>query len=668
MRRTPPIDPRAVLRILHRIAAGLLFVGGAAGGEADRPALADPGAIRVSLVGTLRPSAIRDVAAGHVEVRGTAPDAAAVLLLVTTSRGVAAMARAPVRDGAFSRRYPADFPGAPPLAPGMLFIDATAGDDFRPDLPGRFQAEAALILHDPGRGLLPDLPSAFTNDLLDAAGHTDDRSAEWPVVRALVNLCMRSRGARMAGFGRSGFDLADPASLRWFKDNLTLYEFDGRDRDWSAPLGARVRRTFWQAVWDSWFNSTNDHPQDGNDGNRAPSNYVPYTFANDFADVLIAYILKGGAAGPLDDNLPAILGEGIENLLAMQHREAWNFALPDGRGKRESYGAGAFRYGLFEDGEILTEGKGWFHNPEFLDYAGGGVFNGRAVWALGEALKANPRRPLAARLREAIALSVKYCLHDAIEAGYAKRTRPDGPAYWRDAGEHGYLLAGMLAACSVAPEMPVQSPGGGTVELRAACASALAALLELEGPERRFAVYPNVDAFAVIALADGADVLKGHPDAPRWLEAAARVARAWMEARVDAREHAGPAVHFGLRIAPGRMTFNWRRLSDRCADRNVIHFYISGHWIHALARLHALTGDGDFRDRAEAVVRYLCGDNPWSARLLTETGGVYNWVEDADGDGVEDALKRDLYPESTAFCQIGILHLLRALGRSTAAR
>ena len=47
-----------------------------------------------------------------------------------------------------------------------------------------------LVLHAGARDI-PDLPSAFTGDLLDAAGRTDSRSSEWPAVRALVNLFMR---------------------------------------------------------------------------------------------------------------------------------------------------------------------------------------------------------------------------------------------------------------------------------------------------------------------------------------------------------------------------------------------------------------------------------------------------------------------------------------------
>lgn len=64
------------------------------------------------------------------------------------------------------------------------------------------------------------------------------------------------------------------------------------------------------------------------------------------------------------------------------------------------------------------------------------------------------------------------------------------------------------------------------------------------------------------------------------------------------------------------------------------------------------------------MVGYLCGDNPWGVRLLNEMGGVYNWVEDRNSDGIEDYLKQDMYPESTAFTLIGLFHLLKALHSS----
>jgi hypothetical protein len=77
-------------------------------------------------------------------------------------------------------------------------------------------------------------------------------------------------------------------------------------------------------------------------------------------------------------------------------------------------------------------------------------------------------------------------------------------------------------------------------------------------------------------------------------------------------------------------------------------FYLTGYWIHALARLYAVSGEVRDRQRAEAMIGYLCGDNPWHLRLFNELGGVYNWVDDTDGDGIEDWLKQDMYPESTA--------------------
>ncbi len=109
-------------------------------------------------------------------------------------------------------------------------------------------------------------------------------------------------------------------------------------------------------------------------------------------------------------------------------------------------------------------------------------------------------------------------------------------------------------------------------------------------------------------------------------------------------------------MAPARLDYRW-------PERTFIFFYKTGHWIHALAKLYALTGHERYRRRAEAMVSYLCGANPWQVRLLNELGGVYNWVEDTDGDGIEDELKQDMYPESTAFCHIGIGHLLRAMYR-----
>jgi hypothetical protein len=603
------------------------------------------------------PAPFADARAGHSAIVGRASDGSVsnVFVRVTTSRGVASRARLPVTNGVFRGRYPADFAGAPPLEPGALFIDATAGADFNAARPGHFQAEATVIVHG-GPAALPDLPSALTSDLLDRRGRTDRRSVEWPVVRALVNRYMRSRGARIVNVGRQNFDLANAADLEWFKGNLTLYEFDYRDRNWSKPLDHRVARTFWQSVWNTWFNSSNDHPLDGNPAHPAQTNYLPYAFANDFADVLVMHLMRLRCTRPLDDNLTAMCREATRNLLAMQQRGTNNFALPDASGKRERYTAGAFRYGMFESGGFLTEGKGWFYNRKFRDYAQGGVLNGRALWALGEALRAEPQGPLAPRLKEAIALALQFCLHDGKAGGYVKQTR-QGNIYWRDAGEHAYLLLGMLAACEIAPDLPVAlGRTNPPSALQMLCVQSLDALADLEKPEHQWAIYPNVDSMAIAALAEGARLLPTERSATRWRAVSTRVADAWMSAHVDPQERVAPTPQFGLRAAPDRMTYVWRQ----GGGLQFFH-YQDGHWIHALADLYALTRDRRYRERAEALISYLCGNNPWQVRLFNELGGVYNWTDDTDGDGIEDLLKQDMYPESTAFCQIGILRLLRSL-------
>jgi len=621
-------------------------------------ALQSPTNPPVSLRDTVTPSAFRNLGAGPVEIAGhvTKPACSNVLVRVTTSLGATTTTQAPVQGTRFRCRYPAEFRGAPALAPGTLFIDATVDGAFDPSRPGAFQAEANVIVHDPKSSQTPELPSAFTCDLLDRAGRTDQASTEWPTVRALVNLSMHSRAAELVHVGRRDFDLAKPADLAWFKENLTLYDFDHRDRDWSQPLRHRVARTFWQSVWNTWFNSSNDHPLDGNPANNHPTNYLPYAFANDFADVLITYVLRQRSTRPLDDNLATLCHEGTENLLAMQHRGAGNFALPDAAGKREHYTAGAFRYGLFENGEFITEGTGWFYQPHFRDYADGGVLNGRAVWALGEALRHQPKGLLSGRLKEAIGLALQFCLHDGLASNYTRKT-PAGNRYWRDAGEHAYLLLGMLAACEVAPDLPVRlDPDKLRTRIDRLCAPSLNALVDLVKTGAQWSIYPNVDSMAIAALARGAIVLKDQPDAARWRETARRVADAWMAVTVDPRERTAPCAHFGLRREPGRMTLVWGK-----GRKAQIFYYQSGHWVQALAELYALTREPRYRVRAEAIVSYLCGDNPWHVRLFNELGGVYNWTDDTDGDGIEDWLKQDMYPESTAFCQIGILRLSEAL-------
>ncbi len=634
------------------LAAALIAAAGAAALEGQ-----------VSLDASITPTPIADLdKGGQVRVSGQVSGAGvtSVLVRVTTSLGGSSQTHVSVRAGRFGAEYPAAFSGAPVLCPCALFVDATADSGFDVFRAGHAQAEVLLLVTDSRSGRIPDLPTAFMSDLRDAGGKVDRDSTKWPGVRATVNLYMRSQAARYCGVARAGFDLDRPVDLAWFKSNLTLYEFGYRDRDWSAPLGARVAPTFFQSVWDTWFNSSNCHPLDGNPQNSAASNYLPYAFSNDFADSLIAFLMRQSPdLVALDDNVATICREGTQNLLAMQHRGADNFALTDHHGKRETYTAGAFRYGMFENGEFITEGKGWFYNPAFNDYVMGGVLNGRCMWGVGEALRREPAGPLAARLKESLALGVKFCLLDAQPLGYAKKTVP-GNVYWRDAGEHAYLALGLVAACAAAPELLVPSPQDGQpVPLRRVCVQALNALADLVSPDNQWSVYPNVDSVAIAALADGAERLPECPDAVRWRETAMRVADAWMACGAgDAKE---PPVHFGLRIKSDRMTFNWHELSPGCADRKAIYLYQTGHWIHALARLYAVTGEARYRDRALAMVRYLCGANPWHVRLFNELGGVYNWVDDTDGDGTEDLLKQDMYPESTAFCQIGIFHLLRAV-------
>ncbi|MHB1460361.1 MAG: hypothetical protein ACYC1M_03655 [Armatimonadota bacterium] len=615
-----------------------------------------PVAPEVSLDDTLTPSAIIRLKKADVPIKGEAPGSRHVLLRVTTSRGQSSQISLPVRDGRFECLYPRQFKKAPKLGADVLFIDATSAASF--DASDK-QAEATLIVMRAG-STPPDLPTAFTNDLLDRKGQADQRSTEWSNMRALMNLYMRSRAAKICGVGRSDFDLAKPADLSWFKTNLALYEFQYRDRDWSTPLNHRVARNFWQSVWDTWFNSSNDHPLDGNPKNTSSDNYMPYAFSNDFADMLIMYLMRPTKHNLLDDNLPQMQQEGVLNLLAMQHTSADNFALLDHRGLQEHYTAGAFRYGVFADGSYMTEGKGWFYNLAFLDYAVGGCLNGRGMWGMGEALRRFPKGAIAEKLKAVIPLTVKFCLKDGLLGGYTKRTAT-GHLYWRDAGEHAYLVVGMLAASKVAPNLPVETANG-KMSLQAACVDALNAFVDLEKPHHQWEVYPNTDSMAIAALADGCLLMPQNPDAKAWRKAATQVADAWMKTKVSPANFKGEVIHFGLRRTPETMTYIWGEVdSSSWQAHNFIFFYQTGHWTHALARLYQLTGDDRYRIRAEQMVTYLCGMNPWGVRLFNELGGVYNWVEDRDKDGIEDNLKFDMYPESTAFSQIGIMHLMKAI-------
>ena len=610
----------------------------------------------VSLEEMLSPSAFHSIEEGPVLIRGTAgAGALEILIRVTDRSGKSTMAKVPVNDGKFSCRYPVEFPGASALRTGMLFVDVTDLRTFDPGQPGDHQAEAALIIHG-GSQQLTDFPNVLITDLIDSHGGTDASSSKWPAVRSLVNLYVQSRGAYLTGVRKPNFDLANPEDFRWFKNNLSLYDFANRDRDWSTPLGGRPARTFWQASSNAWFNPSNDNPIDGNESNRAWTNYRPYAFSNDYSDWLILQWMRRDVTDPFDDTVLQTSRDATRNLLAMQHRAPTNFALPDSTGKRENYTSGAFRYGMFITGEMMSEGTGWFYNPRFKDYINGGVLNGRCTWGLGEALRQDPTGPLAAQIKEGIGLALKFCLHDGLKDGYTKKT-PKGNAYWMTVGEHSYLLLGMLAAYEADHDLliPLETANP-PAKLKDLCVSALNSLVDLKKPGEQWSSYANEDSMAICALSQGAMALNAEPDAPRWLEAASKVADGWLAAKVDPKERSAPCIHFGYRSSPGLMTHNWMNMG-----KVQFYYYLTGHWIHALSDLYAATGNERYRQRAEALVTYLCGNNPLKVRLLTETGGVYNWSDDTNGDGIEDTIKADMYPESTAFVQIGILRLLKSL-------
>jgi hypothetical protein len=276
----------------------------------------------------------------------------------------------------------------------------------------------------------------------------------------------------------------------------------------------------------------------------------------------------------------------MRNLLALQHRGPDNFALPEASGRQEYYTSGAFRYGMFETGEWLTEGKGWFTNPRFRDFAWGGVFNGRAVWALGESLKADPKGPLAGKVREALALALRYCLHDGLVRGYTLRSPSGLPVWCRTPGEHAYLLLGMLAACEVMPEWPVQfdlaQPARTLLDVTI---HALRALAESARPDGQWTHYANSSAMNIAALAEGARVFRENPDATIWKAAAMKAADGWLVLKAHP-ERAEPTPMFGHRSQGDAMTF-------LPGPQEIAHvpLYISGHWLHALAVLHRVTGE-----------------------------------------------------------------------------
>ncbi len=605
----------------------------------------------LSLHDSLTPSPIVALSSGQALIQGrsTQPDGSPVALRITTASGHAFHTSTPVLAHRFSASFPRDFPPAPPLQPDLLYVDASAAPDAASPDPLNHQAQALLIVSGPGPAERPDLPQPFSDDLTDASGRQDAAAAHWPQIRSLANLYMASRAARLAAVGRPHFDLATPTDFAWFRQNLSLFDFDHRDRDWSTPLGHRVAPGFWQAAWNTWFNPSNSHPWDPS---PAQPHFRPYTFTNDLADLLILHQMRRSLPRPFPDHRDALCHQALANLLALQHQAPDNFALPDPPSPRENYTNGAWRYGLFESGEFLTEGTGWFANPAHSDHRRGGVFLGRALWALGESLLAEPSGPLADRIRAALPRSLHFAFHDGPARGYTHPS-PSGLPIWRDPGEHGYLLLGMIAAARADPDLPVPSlQGPSPLPLAQACAQALDALADPPRPDGGWTQYPDQDAMAIAALADGALAFPLHPSAPRWRACAQAAADAWLALPTPVTERRQPTPHFGFRQ-------NHHMTHFMGPDHRLrFTFYVSGHWLHALAKLNKIAPTPRYRDRCLALLSYLCGANPFHARLLNELGSVPNFVLDTDGDGLEDRLTHDLYPESSAFVQIGLLHFL----------
>ena len=582
-----------------------------------------------------------------VRIHGTTTlaEGAKIRLRVTTSQGTSHMATATAKAGVFAARFPVDFQPAVKLTPSVLYVDATGAAEFGGAQAKLSQSEITLFVS--VGGVRPELPFVFTDDFIDTQGKKDAESAQWNRNRTLANLFMRSRGAALMRIQKPAFDLAVPADWQWFQQSAALYDFEHRDRDWSTPLGNRISDGFWNAVWPRWFKPTNDHPWDGDASNKTQGNYHPYTFTNDPADLIVLYRLNGRSSARLVDGV-------TRNLLASQHRGPENFALREASSRQETYTAGAFRYGMFNSGEWMTEGKGWFADPKHRDFAHGGVLNGRAVWALGETLKASPNSVSVAELREAIALTAKFCLRDSLPLKYAYRT-PAGKVIWnRTDGEHAYLLMGLLAAYQADPGMKIEVGVGESAALRDLCADAIDGLAEIVGADGTWSRYGNANAVNIIALADGARLLKDHARAADWRAAAVRAADVWLALRFRPEEKREGSPLFSSRAKPGG------DMTCVMAKKQLpqVSLYMNGHWLHALGAMHALTGEVRYKERGERLLGYLCGDNALRIRLINELGAVCNNVADSDGDGQDDQIFWNGYPESTAFVQIGLLHWL----------
>jgi hypothetical protein len=272
---------------------------------------------------------------------------------------------------------------------------------------------------------------------------------------------------------------------------------------------------------------------------------------------------------------------------------------------------------------------------------------------LGESLKRDPRGIHAKQAAEALALAAKFSLHDGLKHGYTKKVGANLPL-WRQAGEHGYLTLGFLAAAETLPDLPMKiDPALPAKTLMQVTVEALNALVASVNEDGYWTKYPDQDAMAVAALAEAALIFPNHPDAGNWKRTAIRAADGWISAKQDPSERLSPCSHFGRRDGT-KMTYY-------IGDQPEVHInlYISGLWLHALSKMYHLTGSDRYKTRAEGMITYLCGDNPFHARLLNEMGAVFNIIRDTDDE--RSRLGWDCYPESTAFVQIGLLHWLDAL-------
>ncbi|MDB4577063.1 hypothetical protein N9115_00175 [bacterium] len=555
-------------------------------------------------------------------------------------------------DGAFTVNWPSAFEPKYDFVPGPLYLDA-----FSMDKPAE-RSEILLIIID-GKKSIPDLPQLFSDDFLSAQGSADKLAQSWNRNRALANHFMLSRAAKVAYIGRSDFDLDKESDFAFYKKHLSLYDFDHRDRDWSTKLGNRPAQGYMQSMWDGWFNESNNHFWDGNSENRSPENFRPYVFSNDLADMLIVYQMVSDSSAQVADNRKQLTEDLLKTLMTLQHHGKETFCLPTPGHKTEIYTAGAFRYGMFESGEWLTETKGWFKDPDRRDFAYGGVLNGRSMWALGESLRANPQGPQREAILRAIQGVLRFCFFDGQALGYTELTKSGHP-FWLPPGEQGYLLKGMVAACSVCPDLAISvDDTGKTIPLKTLTRNSLNALTEKAGDDGLWTFYANCNAVNLAALAEGAREFPSDPDRNEWIAAASKAAQAWLEAKPISGQASGESPLFGHTLKPEGMDFVLGSSISAADNQSFVSLYVNGHWLHALAALYSVQPKKIYRDRAAALVAYYFGDNDVQVRLYNELGAVYNRVTDSNGDGRFDQLRWDAYPESTAFFQIGLIHYLR---------